>query len=178
MKRQPIMRGIVALLFLFSAGLLFVQAQEEEFQELYQEYLEINQRLQQIQQQALQDESVAEIAENYSNFIDSKLKDLDSQAADLIDQREETIDEIESAQEEGDFESIQQLQEDYERITQQLQPFMQEAMQDEEVQERQRELEQVLIAKMEDIDPETMPLLNRMQELSSELDRLMQQRQQ
>ncbi len=177
MTYQHVIRGVVAVLFLFSAGLLFAQTQEEEFQQLYEEYLEINQRLQQLQQQALQDDDVAEHAEEYSSFVDEKLREIDSRAEELVNQREDTIDEIEAAQAEGDFEILQELQQAYEQITQELQPFMQQAMDDEEVQEMRSEFEVVLIAKMEEIDPETVPLFNRMAELTEKLDRMMQQQQ-
>jgi len=178
MSFHLITRSAVALLFLVSTGFLFAQMQDEEFQQLYDEYLQINQQLQQLQQQALQDENIAGYAERYSAFVDEKLKEIDTRAEELVDQREETIDRIEAAQETGDFEGIQELQQAYEQINQELQPFMQQAMQDQEVQERQQELEEMLIAKMEEIDPETIPLLNRMSELSQELDRMMQQQQQ
>ncbi len=178
MTYQLLTRGIVALLLVFSTGFLFAQMEEEEFQQIYDEYLQINQQLQQLQQQALQDEEIAGYAEEYSTLVDAKLREIDSRAEELVDQREETIDRIESAQQEGDFEGIQELQQAYEQINQELQPFMQQAMQDQEVQERQRELEEMLISKMEEIDPETVPLLNRMSELSEKLDRMMQQQQQ
>jgi hypothetical protein len=177
MDKQFLRSGILAVCLLFAASALVAQDQNDEFQQLYNEYLEINQRLQTVQQQALQDENVAEQAEEYSKFVDSKLKGLDSRAAELVDQREATIDNIEAAQDDGDFESIQELQQDYEMITQELQPYMQQAMQDEEVQVRQQELESVLIAKMEEIDPDTVPLLNRMMEISEQIERMMQHQQ-
>ncbi len=175
MNYNQVIKNIVAVLLLFSGGLVFAQTQDEEFQQLYQEYMELNQRLQQIQQQALQDENVAEHAEEYSAFVDEKLREIDPRAGDLVEQREETIDLIQAAQAEGDFESIQELQQGYEQISQQLQPYMQQAMADEEVQERRNEFEEILVGKMEEIDPETVPLFNRMAELSEKLDRMMQQ---
>ncbi len=180
MTYQQIISGFVAVLFLLSTGLLSTQAQqqEEEFQQLYEEYLEINQRLQELQQQALQDEEVAEHYETYSEFLDEKLKETDERAAELVEKRQDTIELIETAQEAGDFERMQELQQGYQQLNQELQPFMQEVMADPEVQQEREEFEEVLIDKMEDIDPETMPLLNRMNELSNQLDRLMQQRQQ
>lgn len=169
MVYQQLIRSAVVLVFLFSAGSVF--AQDEELQQLYQEYMQINQRLQELQQRALMDEAVAEKAEEYSDFVDAKLRELDPRAAELVQKREETIDKMQIAQEEGDFESIQELQYEYQEISQELQPYLQRAMQDEEVQRRQQEIEEVLIAKMEEIDPETIPLLNRMMELSEKIDR-------
>ncbi len=175
MNYKHVISSVAAVLLLFSTGLLFAQAQDEEFQQLYQEYMEINQQLQQIQQQALQDENVAELAEEYSAFVDEKLREIDPHAGELVEQREETIDLIQAAQAEGNFEAIQELQQGYEQISQQLQPYMQQAMEDEEVQEQRNEFEEILVGKMEEINPETVPLFNRMAELSEKLDRMMQQ---
>ncbi len=172
---QHTIRGFVVALLIFSAGLLSAQTDEEEFQQLYQEYMQINQRLQQVQQQAFQDAVVAEHAEEYSSLVDAKLREIDTRAEELIDRRENTIDEIEAAQEEGDFEVIQELQQVYEQVTQELQPFMQQAMEDPAVQEMRTEFEEVLIAKMQEIDPEAGPLFDRMAELEEKLNRMMQQ---
>jgi hypothetical protein len=175
MAFQNLIRGAVALLFLLSPGLIFAQDQDEEFQKLYAEYLEINQKLQQVQQQALMDENVAQQAEGYSSFIDAKLKELDPRAGDLVDQREKTIDDIQAAQEDGNFEKIQELQQVYEQVSQELRPYLQQTMEDPEVQERRNEFEEVLIAKMEEIDPQTVTLFNRMAEIADTLDQIMQQ---
>lgn len=175
MNSKHVIRSVAVVLVLFSTGFLFAQTQDEEFQQLYQEYMEINQRLQQIQQQALQNENVADHAEEYSSFVDEKLRNIDARAGELVDKREEKIDLIQAAQADGDFEIIQELQQEYEQISQELQPYMQQAMADEEVQERRNDFEEVLVAKMEEIDPETVPLFNRMAELSEMLDRMMQQ---
>jgi len=174
MTYQNILRGVVALVVFVSSGMLLAQ-QDEEFQQLYEEYLEINQQLQQIQQQALQNEEVAAHYEAYSEFLDGKIKDIDPGAEELIDRRDQAINAIESAQAEGDIESAQQIQQEYEQVNQQLQPYMQEAMQDPEVQEQREQFEDALISEMENIDPESMPLLNRMEELSRQLDQMMQQ---
>ncbi len=178
MNYQHVIRSVVALLFLFSTGVVVAQTQDEEFQQLYEEYLEINERLQQLQQQALQNEEVAAHYDEYSEYLDKKIREIDPDAGDLIEQRDEIIESLETAQVEGDMETAQQLQQQYQQINQQIQPYMQEAMQDPEVQERRNEFEEHLIDEMEQIDPEAVPLFNRMEELSRELDRMMQQQQQ
>ncbi len=166
--------SLLAILLLLSGGLLYAQTQGEEFQKLYSEYMEIEQRLQHIQQQALGDDNVAKHAEEYSSFMDNKLREMDTRAGELIDQREETIDLIQIAQQDGDFETLQGLQQGYQQINQELTPFLQQAMADPEVQEKRFEFEQVLIGKMEDIDPEIMSLFEKMEELTQKLESLMQ----
>lgn len=165
--------SLVAILLILSTGLLYAQTQGEEFQKLYSEYMEIEQRLQLIQQQAFEDDNVAKHAEEYSSFMDNKLREMDTRAGELIDQREETIDLIQAAQQEGDFETLQGLQEGYQQINQELTPFLQQAMADPEVQEKRFEFEQVLIGKMEDIDPKIMSLFEKMEELTQKLENLM-----
>ncbi len=177
MTYQQVISSVVALLFFFSTGIVVAQTQDEEFQQLYEEYLEINERLQQLQQQALQNEEVAEHYEEYSSFLDDKIREIDPGASDLIQQREETIESIEEAQMGGDMETAQHLQQEDQQLNQQLQPYMQQAMEDPEVQERRDEFEEHLIDEMEQIDPEAVPLFNRMEELSRELDRMMQEQQ-
>lgn len=153
--------SLVAILLILSTGLLFAQTQGEEFQKLYSEYMEIEQRLQLIQQQAFEDGDVANHAEEYSSYMDKKLRDMDTRAGELIDQREQTIDLIQAAQQEGDFETLQGLQEGYQQINQELTPYLQQAMADPEVQEKRVEFEEVLIGKMEEIDPETISLFKK-----------------
>lgn len=165
--------SLLTILLLLSNGMLFAQTQGEDFQKLYSEYMETEQRLQMIQQQAFEDDNVAKHAEEYSSFMDKKLREMDTRAGELIDQREETIDLIQAAQQEGDFETLQGLQGGYQQINQELTPYLQQAMADPEVQEKRFEFEQVLIGKMEDIDPETLSLFEKMEELTQKLESLM-----
>jgi hypothetical protein len=166
--------SLLTILLLLSNGFLYAQMQGEEFQKLYTEYMEIEQRLEYIQQQAFEDEEVAKYAEEYSSFMDKKLRELDPRAGELIDEREETIDKMQTAQQEGDFETLQGLQQGYQDLSQQLTPFLQQAMEDPEIQEKRFEFEEILVGKMEEIDPETMSLLQKMQELTQKLESLMQ----
>lgn len=175
MIRQIIMRMTIAVLFMVSSVVLISQVQEEEMQKLYQEYQEVNQQLELIQAQAFQDPEVSELAEGFSDYIEEKMVEMNPEAEKLMSDRDAMIQEIQVAQMEDDQEKAQELQQNYQQINGQIQGIQQQVFQNPDVIERQQEIENIVINKMIEIEPETEILLERIQEISTEFEKLMQQ---
>lgn len=173
MRLQQVLTCMISFIFLLSAAILTAQEMPEGFQELYEEYGILSQELRTTQQLAMQDSELVLQSEEFSTFIDNKLKEKSAEVAELVDKRNELIEGIEKARGENDQESEQELHPLYQSVNQQLQPHLQEIFSDEEVQERQQSLEGMLMEKMSEIDPEVNEKMERLEEISAELQKMM-----
>jgi hypothetical protein len=148
-----------------------LNAQEDDIQTVYQEYMQINMRLQQVQDQAMNDETVAGEADDYSALIDEKVKEAAPGGAELLKRRDDTISKYQQAQMTGNTDEMNRLEEEYTAINTELQPLLEIALTDEEVAEKRDHFEKILIAKMEEIDPETQELIDRITLLAQKLEK-------
>jgi hypothetical protein len=161
--------GAVLIMGLFTLQGLY--AQEEDIQQIYQEYMQINMRLQQVQDQAMNDEIVAEEADNYSSLVDEKVKSADPNGEGLLMRRDDTISKYQAAQLGGDTDEMARLEEQFTTINSELQPLINIALNDAEVIEKRDQFEKILIAKMEEIDPETDEMIQRITVLAEVLEK-------
>jgi chromosome segregation ATPase len=169
MKSTTVVIGI--MIGLASSAFNNLIAQEDDIQKVYQEYMQINMRLQQVQDQAMNDETVAAEADDYSALIDEKVKDAAPDGAELLKRRDDTISKYQQAQMTGNTDEMNRLEEEYTSINTELQPLLDKALNDEDVVEKRDHFEKVLIAKMEEIDPETQVLIDRITMLAQKLEK-------
>lgn len=166
--------GIVTLI-LFVTVSVFAQSQQQpqsEGQQLYQEYIQINQQVQQIQQQAMADEDIQNMTQEFSDKLEAAIVEENPELQSAVDKKNELIDQFEKAQQAGDQEQLQQISQDYEAVNQELQPAQQQIMQQEEFRTEAQEIETAVMAKMEEINPETPQLLAKMNELRTKLQQM------
>jgi uncharacterized protein YdcH (DUF465 family) len=171
---QQIKKTIILVLLLAASLLLIAQQPPQGFQELYEEYGILSQQLRSTQQLAMQDPEIVKQSEEFSEFIDVKLKEQGTEVAELVDERNEVIEEIETARENQDQESEGELQPKYQQISQKLQPYIETVFEDSAVQERQAVLEALMIEKMKEIDPESEQKMDRLEEITEEIQKMME----
>lgn len=175
MNYRTILSSVAVVVLLLTTGFVSAQEPPEEFQELYEEYVSLSQELQTTHQLAMQDPEVVQGSEEFSEYIDKELKDISPEVAEMVEERNDIVDDIEAASEAEDQEAMEDLQPRYQQISQTLQPHINEVLQKPEVQERQMELEMLLMDKMIEIDPDTEDKLERLEYLSEELQRMMEE---
>ncbi len=137
--------------------------------ELYQEYMELNQSLQQIQQQALSDKDIRAMNEKFSNKVETAMLKENPELEPEIIKRNELIEQFEKESENASPEKLEEIKSEYDNVAQKLQPVQEEIMQKEEFQAEVQKIEGAVIDKMEEINPETPKMLERMNELVAQL---------
>lgn len=174
MNRVTMLTAIIAVFVLLTAGLLLAQEMPEGFQELYQEYIAISQQLQSTHQMVMQDPVIIEESEEFSSFIDQKLKDLSPEVSALVDERNQIINDIEAARETNNYDTENGLQPRFQELNQELQPYIYDILEIEEVQVRQTALDELFMQKMIEIDPETDQKIERLEVITEQLQKMME----
>ncbi|MFO7897416.1 MAG: hypothetical protein R6U84_10820 [Candidatus Cloacimonadales bacterium] len=164
---------LVAVIFMFSAAVLSAQEPDAEMQQVYQEYMTLNQELQALQQQVFEDPEVAEMNESFQKLLDEKIIEIDPEAATILEQQAKIEGDFMAAVENEDQEQLQELQQQYQTLDNQLRPLIDEAMQKKSVQEEQMKLEELVFAKMIEIEPGSQEKLDRIESLQMQLEQMM-----
>lgn len=159
----------VALALLAVPGLDAQEPQDEERQELTAELQQVSQRLAGIQQQAMQDQELQQQQAATQETVITAMIDLDPEAQENIERMEELQGDLQTAQEEADQERIGSILQEQRQLQQSLQQTQAQAMQQEEVVASIESFRESLVAAMVEIDPEAEELLQRQEELQTEL---------
>ncbi len=173
MKKGTVATCIVAVMFILSAMVLYSQQNQEEMQELYNESMQLNQQLQAIQQQAYEDPEISFQAEEFNNMIEELIYQADPEAEELLRKQESLEEEFYAAQSEQNSEKIAELQQEYRELDEELNPIRQKVFQREDVIQMQNELETQVLSKMQEIEPDTMNLIERLQVVQTKLNEMM-----
>lgn len=159
---------IITILFAIS-----VQAQTEE--DLYEEYMQINVQLQQIQQQALADKKIESMNRQFSEKLESVIIKENPELETSIKKRNELIDKFEASRETASQEKLDELKTEFEMVAQELQTAQQNVIQRDEFKKELKDIEDAVINKMEEINPETPALFAKMNELGGKLQKMQKQ---
>jgi len=150
------------------------QETQQKLTELYMKYNQLNQQLKQTQQQAMQDTKIAEKGE----ALDSRIKELmvknNPSIKKTLDKREEIIASYKEAQQSGDQEAQQQLDQDFKNISQAIQVEQKKVMQQPEIQKDMNEFQTMLMEKMKEINPKTPELIDQTRQVQAQLMSLQQ----
>ncbi len=169
---------LLGLVLFISAAGIFAQGSQDttkNLQKVYMEYQQITQRLQSIQQQALADSEIAERGKNFSKKLDSAMVKANPEVKEKIEKRDNIINNFEDAQQKGDKETMLRLQQDFKSISQDLQVNQQKVMENEKLREEGKELNDALVQRMTNIDPEVPQLIARLEVLGKQLQQGMPQ---
>jgi hypothetical protein len=175
MLRNRLLLFVALSLFTFSP--LFAQSEEvneDAAAELFAEYVQINQRLQTVQQKALQDEELSERSVAFVQRVELEMVKNDPSVRTMLDKRNRIVQDFETAQENGDSEEMESLQQEFILLSQQIQSHQTAALQNEELFQEGKQLETLVIEKMEEIDPEVPNLLSRVETIGKELQNYQQ----
>lgn len=159
----------VALAFLAAPGLHAQEPEDEERQELTAELQQVAQQLAGIQQRAMQDPELQEVQAATEETVIAAMTELDPEAQEKIDRMEELQGDLQTAQEEGDQQEIGSLLQEQRQLQQSLQQTQVRAMQQEEVAASIESFRESLLAAMMEVDPAAAELLQRQEELQTEL---------
>jgi len=168
-------KKIIKILGLFTFAffsLTFAQDDQNSNKELKEEYIEyqlISQKLMSIQQQALSDSEIAKQSTTFGKKLDSAMVEETPSIKQKLEKRDEIIDNFQEAQENGNQDKILKLQEDYKSISGELQVHQQNALQDENLRKEGEELNEKVIQKMTDIEPDVPKLFSRLKVLGEKL---------
>lgn len=151
------------------------QQPQNEAQQLYMEYNQLNQQLQQLQQQAMADEQIAQQGEALDEKITDAMVEKNPKIQETLDKRDELINNYQAAQQSGDQEKIQQLNQEFQAVSQKIQTEQQQVMSNPELKSDVEAFQETVMNKMEEINPEVPQLMNRMQEIRAQLSAMEQQ---
>jgi hypothetical protein len=158
--------------FIFFTISIFAQdtTDQEEREKILKEYQEISSRLMDLQKQALSDLEIAKQAEDFSQNLEKAMVDQDSSILPKINRREEIVDQFENADKNGNKTEVLNLQQEYQKITQELMVHQQKVLEnDNELKEEGEALEDSLFEKMKEIDPEVTKLVSRLETLNAQI---------
>lgn len=167
--------NLMVILMILCFSTIFAQGQtpqttpDPETQKLYQEYGQLNQQLQQLQQQAMADEKIAEKGEALDKKMTAAMVVNNPQIQETLDQRDKIISQYETAQQSGDQQTLMQLGQQFQSISQKIQVEQQKVMQNPELQTEMLEFESMVMNKMEEINPNAPQLISQMQALRDKL---------
>lgn len=148
------------------------QQQMDEGQQIYMQYSLLNQQLQELQQQALSDDKIAEQGQALNDKINSIVISNHPDAEQLMSQRNQIIEDFQKAQETENQEKQVELQGQYQEVNQKIELYQNEVVQQPEIQAEVMKFEQVVMNKMEELNPDVEEMINRLQDLRTKLEAL------
>jgi uncharacterized coiled-coil DUF342 family protein len=164
---------VIVIVMMFST-IIYSQSQQQmdEGQQLYLQYSLLNQQLQELQQQALSDNKIAEQGQALNDKINSIVKSNHADAEQLMSQRDQIIDDFQKAKDAGNQEKQMELQGEYKEVNQKIELYQNEVVQQPEIQSEVMNFEQVVLNKMKELNPDVETMINRLQNLRSQLEAL------
>lgn len=163
--------GLVAavLAFLAVPGLDAQAPEAEGQQELMTELRQVNQQLAGIEQQAMQDPELQEQRAATEATVIAAMTELDPETEQKLDRMGDLQSELQTAQQEGDQEEMGSLLQEQRQLEQSLQQTQAQALEKEEVAASLESFRESLVSAMIEIDPTAEQLLERQEELQTEL---------
>lgn len=172
--------NIVAMIMILCLSTTLAQGQSPqqlppEVQQLYQEYAQLNQQLQQLQQQAMQDEKIASKGEALDKKIREAMIANNPDIKATLDKRDEIMEKYQTAQQAGDQNTLMQLQQSFQGISQTIKSEQQKVLQQPELQSDMQEFQTMVRNKMEEINPNTSQIISRLQDIQTKIMTMQQQ---
>ena len=170
-KKRLLYATVIVMMFattIYSQG----QQQMDEGQQLYMQYSILNQQLQELQQQALSDDKIAEQGQALNDKINSIVISNHPDAEQLMSQRNQIIEDFQKAQETENQEKQMELQGQYQQVNQKIELYQNEVVQQPEIQSEVMNFELVVMNKMKELNPDVETMINRLQNLRSQLEAL------
>lgn len=169
--------SIAALLFALAVpGLADAQEQQEQqpenTQELLQELQQIQQRLGDIERQALeQDEALRERREAMVDLVQDAMVEMNPGVEEKLDRLQALENEFAEARASGDRETLQALAMEAQQLQAEVQQAQTQAMGRDDVAAELESYRDRLTDRMQEIEPETGQLMERMATISEKLSR-------
>lgn len=164
---MTILKYLLNITVIVAFGAVLTSAQSQE--EMFEEYNQLNQQLQQIQQQALADKEIASLSEQFSTKLEAAMIKENPEIESAISRRNELVEKFDKSVNSATDEELESIRNEYTEVNQKIQPVQEQMMQKEEFQAEVQNIEQAMVNKMEEINPETPQLMKRLNELVAEL---------
>ncbi len=142
----------------------------DEVQELMQEFQEMQERFMQLQNQVLQmNPELQQRQAAIGEMVNEAMAELNPDAVQQMDRLAELEQEAALAQQEQDMEELQELINEAQGLQAQLQSVQAQALEQEHVQEEIDSFQDELLEEMMEVDPEAGAILERLDELATQL---------
>ncbi|MBR9989229.1 MAG: hypothetical protein KFH98_05695 [Gemmatimonadetes bacterium] len=141
----------------------------QEVQEWLAEVQQIQQKLQPVQEQALQDEAIQQEQQRAAEAVRAVMIQLDSTMDAKIERFEAIMQEAQFAQATNDQQTIAALTQEAQQLQPQIMEAQAQALEHPDVEPRVAAFQKQLRDKMTELDPDTKPLLDRLDQLEGQL---------
>lgn len=152
---------------------------QQEMQQVAMELQSLSQRIQSVQQQAREDEAVEQALLDYGRTLRDEMIEIAPDKEEQIRRKTELLEEIvttdTSSLDTQDQEGFGEVLQEHQQLRQELNEVEVQAAQVETVQEKEQTARNIHIAKMEELEPELMNLVQQANQLNSRLQQLQQQ---
>ncbi len=162
--RNSIIATIISIILLGNSF-----AQDKAKQQLYMEYMQIQMQLQSLQQKAFEDQALVKMRDEYTALVDSEMKKLGPEVAKLVDVKNEKISAFLAAQKAGDQAKMKSISLEAQTAVQNLAKYQKQVMGNKKITEKQQLLQDAVMKKMEELEPNFNNLIGRMEQIKAQL---------
>jgi len=146
---------------------------DQSVQQTRQEMRQIQQQIAQIQQKAMQDSAIRAEQMDLQQTIEKKMNDIDGKTSERSDRIGQLQAAMQKARTDQDTAKMRSLVTEFRQVQGKLQQTQGKAMQDSAIQAQLQAFRSDVISQMNDVDPKADSLINRLQELQTQVQKSM-----
>lgn len=166
---------MVLLLLIMFAGESVGQLKKvpPEYKKLVKEYSDLYKKIQSIQKEAMSDPELIEAGENLRNKMTDLMIKKDPSVKKLLEEREKIESQVD-ANPNMDQETLKKLHAEYQELTKKLQKHQHAVMEQADIKAEAERIDEKVKQRMNQINPETPKLIERMKVLQEKLESVKQ----
>lgn len=170
MNNKPKLIPNIFVLLLLTISIIAQTSQLKKPSKLQIEYLEVVKKLDSIQKIAQQDPQLMKEGEELKADMTEVMIKNDPSVENLIVERNQVEMQFAEAEKQNDRNKMVQLQETYKKLTDRIVEHQNKVLEDPSFYERAKTINEKVLKKMEEIDPSTPQLIEKLKELKAKLN--------
>lgn len=170
MNNKPKLIPNIFVLLLLTISIIAQTSQLKKPSKLQIEYLEVVKKLDSIQKIAQQDPQLMKEGEELKADMTEVMIKNDPSVENLIAERNQVEMQFAEAEKQNDRNKMVQLQETYKKLTDRIVEHQNKVLEDPSFNERAKTINEKVLKKMEEIDPSTPQLIEKLKELKAKLN--------
>lgn len=170
MNNKPKLIPNIFVLLLITISIIAQTSQLKKPSKLQIEYLEVVKKLDSIQKIAQQDPQLMKEGEELKADMTEVMIKNDPSVENLIAERNQVEMQFAEAEKQNDRNKMVQLQETYKKLTDRIVEHQNKVLEDPSFNERAKTINEKVLKKMEEIDPSTPQLIEKLKELKAKLN--------
>lgn len=170
MNNKPKLIPNIFVLLLLTISIIAQTSQLKKPSKLQIEYLEVVKKLDSIQKIAQQDPQLMKEGEELKADMTEVMIKNDPSVENLIAERNQVEMQFAEAEKQNDRNKMVQLQETYKKLTDRIIEHQNKVLEDPSFKERAKTINKKVLKKMEEIDPNTPQLIEKLKELKAKLN--------